>query len=202
MRTNIVEEYNQFLVLICMFKVFHDAGITCFETPYYCNDRINEFDYYYKFVMEAIQSAAPIVINSENLYRKHGYRDMDDEVNIWAYSSKEMQKYYWLARKLYRLEGCIQKENPYIREIESKMDNIRGFESYSFDYFIGNKRKGAQLEILWGYDFNCDVALCLWIVRVMKLLKDELPRLQEKYRIARRMKRAKKKGVLNSEGKR
>ena len=46
------------------------------------------------------------------------------------------------------------------------------------------------------------ILIVIWIVRVMKLLKDELPRLQEKYRIARRMKRAKKKGVLNSEGKR
>ena len=114
-----------------------------------------------------------------------------------------MQKYYKIAHKLNRLEGNSKNKNPYIQEMERKMTEICGFESYSFDYFIGNKHKGAQLETISWYDFDEETALYMWIIRVMRLMKEELPKLQEKYRKVRRLKRIernciKKGGVLSA----
>ncbi len=183
------EEYSrQLLMIVCLFKVFHDAGITILErcdgaTPLH-------MDYYYEFALDAIQNAAPIVYSDENLYTKHGFSYDDDEVNLYAYSSKEFKEYYRIARKLHRIEGCKTKENPYIKEFERKIERLRGFDSYNFDYFIGGKRKGARLEALWGYEFDCEIPMCLWIVRVMSFAKAELPKIQKKYREARRKKRS------------
>lgn len=188
MRYEVAEDYRQSMMLICLFKVFHDAGITFFED--FCADScVNERDFYYEYVMDALQNAVPIVEQTDGLYHKHGFT-YDDEVNIWAYSSKDMHEYYKIARKLHRLQGCPTKENSYIEEIESKMEDIRGFYSYNFDYCIGNKRKKARLELWWGFEFMDELVICLWIVRVMKLFKVELPLLKEKYRIARHLKRA------------
>ena len=190
------DDYSkQILLLVCLIKVYHDAGIRNFD--HYYGDEIS-VDYYYDFVMEAIQSAAPIVIYDDNLYAKHGYEEDNGEVYIWAYSSKEMQEYFRIARKLYRLEGCKTKENPYIAHIKAKAESIRGFHAYNFDYFYGHLRKGARLEVLWGYDFDCEIPMCLWIVRVMTLIKEELPILKEKYRKARREKRCRKGGLCHA----
>lgn len=188
MRYKVAEDYRQSMMLICLFKVLHDAGITFFED--YCADScVNEQDFYYEYVMEALQNAAPIVEQTDGLYQKYGYTE-DDEVNIWAFSSKEIQEYYKIARKLHRLQGCPKKENMHIRKIEMKMESIRGFDSYNFDYGIGNKHKKARLELLWGFEFMDELVMCLWVVRVMELFKAELPLLKEKYRIARRLKRS------------
>lgn len=181
---------RELLWLVCMLKIYHDAGISHLE-KWFSDDQL-EPDMYYEIIMEAIGCAAPIVINNERLYDKHGYSDCDGEVNIWAYSSKEMQKYYKLARKLHRLEGNKEKDNKYIAEIGRKIEGLRGFYSYNIDYIIGNKRKGAQLEVLWWYEFCEEIPLCMWVVRVMSLFKEELPKLQEKYRQARRKKRLQK----------
>lgn len=183
------------LLLVCLVKVYHDAGITVFDRAYQ-NDELS-MDYYYEFIMEAIQNAAPIIISDENLYIKHGYEDDNGEVYIWAYSSKEMQEYFRIARKLHRLEGCKTKENPHITYIERKIEGIRGFQAYNFDYFYGHLRKGARLEVLWGYDFDCEIPMCLWIVRTMTLIKEELPILKEKYKKARREKRCRKGGLCH-----
>lgn len=191
MKLNLDENYRCFLFLVCMFKVYHDSGIDYFET---CDadSIVNDMDFYYEYMMRGIECAAPIVETTPGLYHKHGYCDMDD-VNIWAYSSKEMQKYFQIARKLYRLEGKKEKENPYINEIKRKIENARGFYSYNFDYFYGKKRSKARLEVLWGYEFECDLALNLWIVRTFRIFKEELPKLQEKYRKVRREKRSRPK---------
>ena len=187
MQLNIEENYRVFLMLVCLFKIYHDVGITCFERFHY-EDIINDVDYYYEYVLEAVENAAPIVVYSENLYKKHEF-DPDDDVYIYAYSSKEMQEYFKFARKLHRLEGGVG-ENPYEREIQRKIFNIQGFFSYNFDYCIGHKRKGAWLETLWWPEFCEEIIMCLWIVRVMKMFKAELPKLKEKYRAAKRRKRS------------
>lgn len=190
---------KEYLMLICLMKVFYDAGIDCF-----CkrnkNEAVNDMDYYYEFIMDAIQNAAPIVESSEKLYKKYGCDEDDGEVNIWAYSSKEMQKYFKIARKLYRLEGCHEKKNPYIEKMYAKAEEIRGFESYCVDYFFSNlSKKNPQLEVIWNCYFTGEVVLCLWIVRLMNLFKTELPIIQEEYRKARRLKKiGKKAGVLNA----
>lgn len=190
MKLNIENEYMPFMMLVCLLKVYHDEEIKVFGNAY-ANDVINEFDYYYEYIMEAVQTAAPITVYSENLYTKHGFKEEDGEVYIWAYSSKEMQEYFKIARKLNRLEGNREKKNPYEQEIMDKVDYIRGFDSYNFDYDIGHKRKGAWLEVMWGYDFACEISMCLWIVRTMRLFREELPKLKEKYRTVRRLKRSK-----------
>lgn len=190
MKLNIENEYMPFMMLVCLLKVYHDEEIKVFGNAY-ANDVINEFDYYYEYIMEAVQTAAPITVYSENLYTKHGFKEEDGEVYIWAYSSKEMQEYFKIARKLNRLEGNRKKKNPYEQEIMDKVDYIRGFDSYNFDYDIGHKRKGAWLEVIWGYDFDCEIPMCLWIVRTMRLFREELPKLKDKYRTVRRLKRSK-----------
>lgn len=188
MRLDIADEYREFLMLICLFKVYYDAGIYVFD-KIYSNDVINDYDYFYEYILEAVQCAAPIVVNDEKLYKKYIVDEYYDDTNVWAYSSKEMQEYYKIARKLNILKGNSPGENKYIDEIERKIESIRGFESYSFDYFIGNKRKGAQLEILWSYDFQCEIPMCLWIVRSMAIFREELPKIKEKYRKVHREKR-------------
>lgn len=192
MKLNICEDYNQFMMLVCLFKVYRDAGIAW---VYDKNSEyiINEYDYFYEYILEAVQCAAPIVTSDKKLYQKHKYDFDDDEAYIWAYSSKEMQEYYKIARKLHRLEGNGNKKNPYEEDILRKMKDIKGFESYDFDFFIGHKRKGARLEVLWGYNFMCEISMCLWIVRIMEMFKEELPKLKEKYRIAKWKKRSKPK---------
>ena len=191
MKLNIENDYMSFMRLVCLFKVYHDEGNNGLGKAY-ANNIINEFDYYYEYIMEAIQTAAPITVYSENLYTKHGFED-DGEVYIWAYSSKEMQEYFKIARKLNRLEGGCAKKNRYEQEIMDKVDSICGFDSYNFDYTIGHKRKGAWLEVMWGYEFDLEIPMCLWIVRTMRLFREELPKLKEKYRKARRLKRSKPK---------
>lgn len=191
------DEYSKWvLMLVCLFKVYHDAGIDIFERSY-CTDEI-DMDYFYEFIMEAIYNAAPKTVSDEHLYNKFGYSEDDCEVYVWAYSSNEFEEYYRIARKLHRLEGCKTKENPYIRHIEREIEYIRGFDSYNFDYHIGHKRQGACLEIMWGYEFNCEIPMCLWVVRVMTLMKKELPILKEKYRKARREKRCRKGGLCHA----
>lgn len=192
MKAKICEDYTSFMMLVCLLKVYYDAGIPLL---YDVNSKeiINEFDYFYEYVYEAIQCAAPTTVYSENLYQKYGYSQDDGDVYIWAYSSKEMQKYFRLARKLHRLEGNGNKPNPYEREILVEMESIMGFRSYNFDYFIGHKRKGAWLEVLWGYGFCCEIPMCLWIVRVMQLFREKLPELEEKYRRTKQAKRIKAK---------
>ena len=192
MKAKICEDYTSFMMLVCLLKVYRDAGI---QYLYDVNSKeiINEFDYFYEYVYEAIQCAAPTTVYSENLYQKYGYSQDDGDVYIWAYSSKEMQKYFRLARKLHRLEGNGNKPNPYEREILVEMESIMGFRSYNFDYFIGHKRKGAWLEVLWGYGFCCEIPMCLWIVRVMQLFREKLPELEEKYRRTKQAKRIKTK---------
>lgn len=141
MKYEVAENYRASMMLVCLFKVFHDAGITYFEDAYgeVC---VNESDFYYEYILDALQYAAPYVERSEGLYHKYGFDPDDDEVNIWAYSCPEMQRYYKTARKLYRMQGCREDQNPYIREIEDKMEDIRGFYSYNFDYSVGkNGRK-------------------------------------------------------------
>lgn len=192
MKQNIENEYMTFMMLVCLLKVYHDEGIKVFGNTD-ANEVINNFDFFYMYIMEAVQNAAPITVYSENLYAKHGFNEEDGEVYIWAYSSKEMQEYFKIARKLNRLEGRGGKENPYEQEIMDKIEDLRGFRSYDFDYTIGHKRKGAWLEVLWGYEFTCEIPMCLWIVRTMRLLRDELPKLKEKYRAARRFKRSNSK---------
>ena len=193
----VTDEYSKaVLLLVCLIKVYHDAGIDIFERGY--KKELIDMDYYYDYVMEAISNAAPKTISDEHIYNKFGSSEDDCEGYVWAYSSDEFEDYYRIARKLHRLEGAKTKENPYIKDIERKMEEMRGFFSYNFDYFIGHKRKGARLELLWGYDFDCEIPMCLWIVRVITLMKKELPILKEKYRKARREKRCRKGGLCHA----
>lgn len=192
MKICVDNDYMLFMMLLCLFKVYHDAGNNRFD-KFHANDIINDYDFYWMNVMEAIESAAPITVNSENLYTKYGYDANNEEVYIWAYSCKEMQEYFKIARKLNRLEGRGEKTNPYEQEIMDKVESIRDFYSYSFDYNVGHKRKGAWLEVLWDYEFDREIPMCLWITRVMELFKEELPKLKEKYRSARRLKRFRSK---------
>lgn len=180
---------DQLMWIVCMMKVYHDAGIDHLE-KYYADDCLDT-DYFYEFVIEGLDCAAPIIKESDGLYQKYGYDEFDD-VNIRAYSSEEMKKCFYLARKLDRLDGDSKQKNEHEQLLISQIDDLRGFMSYSFDWAIGSKRRGAQLEVLWGYEFMEEVALCMWIVRTMELFKVELPKLQEKYRKARRKKRAMK----------
>ena len=195
MRLQIEQDYRRFLFLVCLYKAYHDAGFKEFEW-YHADDIVNEFDYYYEFIQNALWYPAPIVKQNDRLYQKHKCNPDDGEVYIYAYSSKEMQAYYRIARKLHRLEGNKKRENPYMEEVEKKMERIRNFYSYDFDYMIGNKRKGAQIEVLWGFEFDCVEALCLWIMRCMEIFSEELPKLQEKYRRARREKRCRSKRIV------
>lgn len=185
MRYNNDPDLENTLMLVCLLKVYHDAGI--WDTSYYGDIDLNDMDYFYELVVDAIDNAAPIVHSDEKLYKKYG--EDRDEVNIYAYSSKEMQEYFKLARKLHRLEGNSQKENPYIKSICNKIYYLRGFDSYSFDYTFASKRKTPQIEIMWWLDFMGEIPMCLWIVRTMRLIKKELPKLQDKYRRVRREKR-------------
>lgn len=191
MKLCVDNDYMLFMRLLCLFKVYHDAGNTIFDK--YANDIINDYDFYWMNILEAIEFAAPITVHSENLYTKYGYDADDGEVYIWAYSCKEMQEYFKIARKLSRLEGKCNGQNLYEKEIMENIESIRGFYSYSFDYNVGHKRKGAWLEVLWSCEFECEISMCIWITRVMKLFKEELPKLKEKYRTARRLKRSKSK---------
>ncbi|MGN0179664.1 MAG: hypothetical protein ACI4DY_09540 [Monoglobaceae bacterium] len=50
--------------------------------------------------MEAVQTAAPITLYRENLHTKHGFKEDDGEIYIWAYSSKEMQEYFKIVQSL------------------------------------------------------------------------------------------------------
>ena len=192
MKLNVDDEYMRFMMLLCLFKVYHDEGIMDYDKVY-TEDVINEGDYYWEYVMEAVQIAAPITVYGKNLYTKYGCTPDDGEVYILAYSCKEMQEYFKIARKLHRLEGNTKEKNPYEQEIMEKVNRIRGFFSYNFDFDIGHKRKGAWLEVLWGYEFDCEIPMCIWIVHTMRLFRKELPKLKEKYRAVKRMKRSKPK---------
>ena len=198
MKLETQDEYRRFLMLVCLMKVYHDAGINVFMDMY-SEDVINDFDYYYEYIMNAIENTAPIVISSENLYRKYGITAEYGDAYVWAYSCKEMREYYKLARKLHRLEGNSTKNNVYITDIERDVEDIRGFMSYAFDYDIGNKRRGAQLELIWSYEFCDEIAMCLWVVRTMDLFRKELPELKEKYRRVRREKRMQRNRLRKGE---
>ena len=195
MRYERCDNLRDLLMAVCLFKVYHDAGISKLKRQ---NDSyaLNDPDYFYWFIIDAIECAAPMVKQSDDLYIKFGLSD--DDANIYAYSSKELQKYLRLARKLYRLEGAGKNSNPYIDNLWNEMDSIRGFTSYNFDCTFGNLRKSPQLEVIWWPEFECEIAMCLWIVRLMSLVKEELPKLEDKYRKVRRQKRIernlKKKG--------
>lgn len=187
MKLNIEENTSSILKIVCLLKVFHDAGSTALER-FFAREEIS-MDTYYEFVYEAIQNAAPIVMDSDRLYAKYGCNADDGEVYIWGYSSATMQEYFRIARKLHRLEGCKTPENPYIAHIERRIEGIRGFDSYNFDYAFGGKRTRARLEVMWWYDFTSEIPMCLWIVRIMKLMEKELAFIKAKYRKARREKR-------------
>ena len=187
MKLNTEENTSSILELVCLLKVFHDAGNTALER-FCARDEIST-DTYYEFVWEAVQEAAPIVMESDHLYAKYGYNADDGEVYIWGYSSAAMQEYFRIARKLHRLEGCKTPENPYIAHIERRIEGIRGFDSYNFDYAFGGKRTRARLEVMWWYEFTGEIPMCLWIVRIMKLMEEELADIKAKYRKVRREKR-------------
>lgn len=197
MKLQIEDEYRSFLFLVCLYKAYHDAGITSFEKDH-ADDIVNEFDYYYEVVLDAMNYPAPIINQCDSLYQKYNYDPDDGEVDIYAYSSKDMQDYYRIARKLHRLEGNKTKENPYIKRIERKLESVLSFYSYHFDYAIGNKRKGAQIEVLLYFeiDFRIILCMCLWIMRCMKIFSEELPKLREKYRKARTKKHSRPKRIV------
>lgn len=198
MRYEVDEFLSNYLMLVCLLKVYHDAGNFKLEKEV-SNYPLNDYDYYYQIVIDAIECAAPIVIKeNDNLYRKYG--ESEDDSNIYAYSSKELQKYLKLARKLYRLEGVGKNSNPYIDELWNKMHAIRGFRSYSFDCHFGNLRRAPQLEVIWWFEFECELAMCLWVVRLMSLVKEELPKIQKKYRKVRRQKRI-ERNIMKKGGK-
>ena len=198
MRYEVDEFLSNYLRLVCLLKVYHDAGNFKLEKEV-SNYPLNDYDYYYQIVIDAIECAAPIVIKeNDNLYRKYG--ESEDDSNIYAYSSKELQKYLKLARKLYRLEGVGKNSNPYIDELWNKMHAIRGFRSYSFDCHFGNLRRAPQLEVIWWFEFECELAMCLWVVRLMSLVKEELPKIQKKYRKVRRQKRI-ERNIMKKGGK-
>ena len=198
MRYEVDEFLSNYLMLVCLLKVYHDAGNFKLEKEV-SNYPLNDYDYYYQIVIDAIECAAPIVIKeNDNLYRKYG--ESEDDSNIYAYSSKELQKYLKLARKLYRLEGAGKNSNPYIDELWNKMHAIRGFRSYSFDCHFGNLRRAPQLEVIWWFEFDCELAMCLWVVRLMSLVKEELPKIQKKYRKVRRQKRI-ERNIMKKGGK-
>lgn len=183
--------WEYYLPLLCLFKVYKDAGNAFWEYEYR-NVVINDYDYYFQYALDAMEYAAPIVETNEHLYHKHGYESDYDEVNIYAFSSEEMQKCFRLARKIDRLEEKCGKNNSMEKYLCNEMESIRGFQSYCFDYFIGNKRKGARLEVLFFYEFDCYIAMNLWIVRVMQMFKKELPILRKRYRQAKRANKQKK----------
>ena len=191
MRKNQDDYWDEYLPLLCLFKVYKDADNAFWE---YGNEKIviNDYDYYFQYALDAMECAAPIVENNEHLYHKHGYERDYDEINIYAFSSDEMQKCFKLARKIDKLEGKCGKNNSAEKHLYNEMESIRGFRSYCFDYFIGNKRKGARLEVLFSYEFEFYIALDLWIVRVMQMFKNELPILRKKYRQAKRANKQKK----------
>lgn len=202
MRIDYEYHWEDYMLLLCMFKVFKDAGneFLDFGSEYVV---INDFDYYFEYCLDALQCASPIVEKSESLYYKYGYKNgYDDDVDITAYSSKEMQQCFKIARKIDRLEGKCGSDLSNEEVLKDKMEQLRGFGSYCFDYFIGRKRKGAWLEVLYSCEFNCYISLALWIVRSMRMFKEELPKLREKYNRARRNRKIRsKKGEKVYEGK-
>ncbi len=171
--------YREFMMLIAMLKVFYDTGITAIHKSNR-DEIVNDMDDYYQCIIEALDCAAPIMYDNQNLYKKYGCDEDSDY--IYAYSCREMQEYYKIAHKLHRIEGCMSKENPYIEKIEREIEGIRNFFSYCFDYNVGNKRKGARLEILLFCGFDSHIPIALWLVRTMRLFKDEMPELYLKYR--------------------
>lgn len=188
-------EYDEFfknhLCIICLMKIFHDSGNMIFETVDR-NSPINDSDYYYEYIITALQNLAPIIRFNEGLYEKYDAAQEEDQA--WAYSCKEMEKYFKIARKLYRIEGCKEKKNPYLDKIYKDAEQIRNFYSYCFTYNFGSLRKHPQLEVVWDYEFQCELYMCIWVMRVIEIFKKELPILQAKYRKARREKRIKKVG--------
>ena len=181
-------EITNIFWLIYLFKSFHDEGKSEFIQINFDCELCTDF--YYDFFLEALESAAEIVTNDEAIYKRHGYVEYDDEVNIWSFSCKEMKESFKLAYKLHRLEENPDAPNPYFEKIYDKAERERNFYSYSFDYFFVKKRKAACLDILWGYDFSYDVLMVVWVLKVMRIFKYELPALQAKYCRVRREKRS------------
>ncbi len=195
MRFNEKEVPERLMWIICMIKIYHDAGFHQVE-KYLADTELDlDMDCFYEFVVEGLESAAPIVRVTKGLYEKYGYDEDDCEVNIMAYSSDEMQKCFKLIRKIDRLEKSSKPMITHEREFINKIERSRGFMSYCFDWNIGNKRKSPQLEVLWDWEFTEEIPMCIWIVRTMQLCKEELPKLQEMYRQARRKKRFMKSKV-------
>lgn len=189
--------WEDYMLLLCLFKVFKDAGNEFWDEQ----DKkavINDCDDFFQHIIDALDCAAPIVETSEDLYRKHGYKDGEyDEVTITAYSSKEMQQCFKIAREIDRLEGKCGSDLSNVERLKYKMVQLRGFSSYCFEYYIGRKRKGAWLEVLYSCDFDCHAALALWIIRSMQMFKEELPELRKKHIMARRKKKCRsKKGEM------
>lgn len=189
----ISERNEDFLWMIYMLKKFYDHGekelIKWFDDVRLDKDLD---DYYYDIIFTALDCAAEIVDSGERVYKRNGY-DPEDEVNIFSFSSREMQKYFKTARKLHRLNGG-GGNNPYIDSIAADMESLRQFNSYSFDYGILRKRQGAVMDVLWGYDFTLEIHMAIWVLDVMDLFKERLPYLQAEYRKARREKRSRPKG--------
>ena len=89
----VTDEYSKaVLLLVCLIKVYHDAGIDIFERGY--EKELIDMDYYYDYIMEAISNAAPKTVTGERLYNKFGYDEDDCEVYVWAYSSDEFEEYF------------------------------------------------------------------------------------------------------------
>ena len=190
----VCREFSQIIELIYLYKVFFDHGKENF-VKYIGSDIIHEDDYY-DVVFNAIYDAADIVSNNEKVYARHGYCG-DDDVNIFSFSNKEMRDYFKIARKLHRIKGG-GRYNPYIRTVHDKAEELLNFNSYCFDWLFVNKRKSASLDVLWSYEFNLEVWMTIWIVRVMDMFKEELENIRVEYRKARREKRCRPKGGRNN----
>ena len=188
MKLNDYDDVRDILWMIYVLKTCHDKGI---DYPLKSNApcEINR-DYLYEISYEALDCVTDYADSESKYHKKYG---VDDETYIFIHENNAIAKYCTIARKLHRLEGCQGEENKYIQDIYRKMHNLLTFDSYNFDYFLGNMRKRPQLEILTWCEFYAYPALFIWVIRVMDLFKEELPSLQEKYRQIRRMKRCAKK---------
>ena len=183
------EIYRMFWNLYIL-KVFYDNGqkeVAQRYLPY-----VQQEEFLYDNFYDFLSYTAEYVDCSEEVYLRHGYREYEDEVNIWSFSCKEMQEYFKLARKIHRLEGN-RGNNRYYELIYDKVERERNFYSYSFDYFFAKKQTAACLDVLWGYEFDYEFLMCAWILKVMRLFKEELTKLKERYKKVRREKRCRPK---------
>lgn len=187
-----VDEAENILWIVYLFKTFYDEGKEAFiknNSKY-----ILCMDVYYECILESLDYAADIAVCDETIYRRHGYTEPDhyEDLFIYSFSSKEMQEYFKLARKLHKLQGSRGK-NPYYERLYNMAEQERNFYSYDFDYLFMKKQTAACLDVLWGCEFSYEILMVIWVMKVMRLFREELPKLKEEYRRARREKRRRKK---------